>query len=130
MIILRRNTERRHVQHGKQDTWLTFYPNGRAGPLTDDFGALVAFNEMRLPPGAVSAQDTGTGTEIVTYVYRGALAQEDSTGNSGVVHSGEFQLMIVGHRVPPQGEKSITNRLRAHFPDRPAPFGGRPRLFS
>ena len=99
MIILRRNTERRHIQHGKQDTWLTFYPNGRAGPLTDDFGALVALNEMWLPSGAVSAQDTGTGAEIVTYVYRGALAQENSDGYSGVVHSGEFQLMIVGHGI-------------------------------
>jgi redox-sensitive bicupin YhaK (pirin superfamily) len=99
MKTLRRNTERRHVQRGKQDIWLTFYSKERAGAVTDDFGILVAFNELRLPPGAVSALDLATGAEIVTYVYRGAFAQEDSTGNSGVVHSGEFQHMIVGRGV-------------------------------
>ncbi len=37
--------------------------------------------------------------EIVTYVYRGALAQEDSTGTSGVVHAGEFQRMTIGRGI-------------------------------
>jgi len=99
MITLRRNNERRHVQLGKQDTWLTFYSNGHADPVSDGFGILLAFNEMLLPAGEISAQVKGTGAEIVTYVYRGVLAQEDSNGNSGVVHSGEFQYMTIGRGI-------------------------------
>lgn len=99
MITLRRNNERRHVQRGKQDTWLTFYSNGHADPVGDSFGKLAAFNEILLQPREMAPQVTGTGAEIVTYVYRGVLAQEDSNGNSGVVHSGEFQYMTIGRGI-------------------------------
>ena len=78
---------------------MTFYPKECKAPAPDGFGALVALDETVLPAGEISAQVKGTGAEIVSYVYRGALAQEDSDGNSGVVHSGEFQYMIVGKGV-------------------------------
>lgn len=99
MITLRRNNERRHVQRGKQDTWLTFYSNGHADPVSDGFRNLAAFNEMLLQPGEMAPQVTGTGAEIVSYVYRGVLAQEDSNGSSGVVHAGEFQYMTIGRGI-------------------------------
>jgi redox-sensitive bicupin YhaK (pirin superfamily) len=99
MITLRRNTERHHARPGKHDIWLTFYPQERRGPPADDFGALATFDEIRLPPGGVSAFHPREDAEIVTYVYKGALAQEDSTGNSGVVHPGEFQRMIIGRGI-------------------------------
>jgi redox-sensitive bicupin YhaK (pirin superfamily) len=96
MVTLRRNTERRHVQRGKRDIWLTFDPQERPGQPADEFGVLATFNEIRLPPGGVSAPHPREEAEIVTYVYQGALAQEDSTGSSGVVHAGEFQRMTIG----------------------------------
>ena len=99
MIALRRDTERRHAQRGKHDIWSTFYPQDHPGPLADAFGALATLNEMRLPPGGSSGRHRRDEAELVTYVYRGALAQEDSTGNSGVIHAGEFQRMTTGHRV-------------------------------
>ena len=99
MITLRRSTDRLHLQQITQDIWLTFYPDYDQGLVLGEFGALAAFNEMQLPPGRTSALDTGQGSEMITYVYSGTLAQEDSTGNSGVIHSGEFQRMIVGHGV-------------------------------
>lgn len=99
MITPRRNLERRHVQRGKHDTWLTFYPQERPSSFADRFGVLVAFDEMRLPPGEGTAPYSGDEAEIVTYVYKGALAQEDSTGNSGVIHAGEFQRMTTGRRI-------------------------------
>jgi redox-sensitive bicupin YhaK (pirin superfamily) len=99
MITLRRNTERRHVQRGQQDIRLTFYPNERPGPPTDGFGLLAALNEMRLPPGAVLAHFPREEAEIVSYAYRGALAQEYSTGSSGVVHAGEFQRLTIGRGI-------------------------------
>ena len=99
MLTLRRNTERRNVQRGKQDIRLTFYDSERPGPSTDSFGILAAFNEMRLPPGGVLAHFPREEAEIVSYAYRGALAQEDSTGSSGVVHAGEFQRSITGRGI-------------------------------
>lgn len=99
MITLRRNTERRHVQRGQQDIRLTFYDNERPGPPTDGFGILAAFDEMRLPPGGVFASSSREEVEIVTYLHKGALAREDSTGSSGVVHAGEFQRSIMGRGI-------------------------------
>ena len=95
----RRNLERRHVQRGKYDTWLTFYRKERPGPFTNRFGVLVAFDEMRLSPDEGTAPHLGDEAEIITYVYKGALAQEDSTGSSGVIHAGEFQRMTTGRRI-------------------------------
>ena len=99
MMSLRRNNERRHVHRGKQDAWLTFYSDERADHVSDGFGNLAAFNEMLLQAGETATQVTGTGAEIVTYVHRGVLAQEDSNGSSGVIHSGEFQYMTIGRGI-------------------------------
>ncbi|MBU2552630.1 MAG: pirin family protein [Proteobacteria bacterium] len=111
MITLRRNTRRRRVQRGKQDIQLSFYPQEHPGPLTDDFGILSAFDEIRLPPSGVSGLLPLEGAEIVTYVYRGALAQESSNGSSRVVHAGEFQRMTIGRG----SRHKETNALRTDF---------------
>jgi redox-sensitive bicupin YhaK (pirin superfamily) len=99
MITLRKNTDRRHINNGKHDSWLTFYHQVSPHPPTDSFGVLTAFNEIRLPPGGVSAPHPTKEAEILTYAYQGALAQEDSTGDSGVVHAGEFQHMTIGRGI-------------------------------
>ncbi len=99
MFTLRRNMERRNVQHGKHVIWHTFYPQEHPGTFPNHFGILATFNEIRLAPGGVSLPHPSEETEIVTYVYRGALVQEDSTGNSGVVHVGEFQRMTIGRGI-------------------------------
>ena len=57
MITPRRALERRHVQRGKQDTLLTFFPQDRPGPATVAFGYLETFDEMRLPPGKDAGPD-------------------------------------------------------------------------
>jgi redox-sensitive bicupin YhaK (pirin superfamily) len=99
MITLRRNTERCHLQRGKHEVWFTFHPRERPDTLGEGFGVLTMFKEMRLPPGGVAGSHPHKEEETVTYVYRGALAQEDSTGSSGVVHAGEFQRATIGRRV-------------------------------
>jgi redox-sensitive bicupin YhaK (pirin superfamily) len=98
MITLRRAQERHDGQRHEQQVWQTFPPRGRAG-LTSGFGILEGLTEHRLPPGAVSAAPLRQEAEIVTYVFEGALAQEDSTGSSGVVCAGEFQRLINGRGV-------------------------------
>ncbi|MBN1547500.1 MAG: pirin family protein [Syntrophaceae bacterium] len=99
MITLRRNKERRRIQRGKQEIWNTFYPEDHPGLICDGFGSMVVFDEMRLSPGDSTEPNRGDEAEMVTYIYKGALSQEDSTGNSGVIRTGEFQSMSMGHRI-------------------------------
>jgi len=100
MITLRRATERRHVLRGEQDTWITFFPrDDRSGPGAVFLDVLVSFDEMRLAPGSGSGSHRRDEAEVITYVYAGALTQEDSTGRSGVIQAGEFQRMTTGGRV-------------------------------
>jgi redox-sensitive bicupin YhaK (pirin superfamily) len=99
MITLRRAKERHRDQLRKQEVWLTFGPRDRADPLAGGFGSLESLSENRLPPGGVSAAHPCQEAEIVTYMHRGALAQEDSKGSSGVVHAGEFQRMTIGRGI-------------------------------
>ena len=95
MLLLSRDTERRHVGRGKRDLWLTFSLPEVAGAPAGGFGLLAAFDEMRLSPDQVMTPPPQHEAEVITYVYKGALAQENSTGSSGVVHAGEFQRMTV-----------------------------------
>jgi hypothetical protein len=110
MITLYRSNKRRFIQRGKQDIRLTFDEPRQSDQQQRGFGILAAFDEARLPPNAVSALRPIEGAEIVTYVYRGALSQEDSTGSSRVVHAGEFQRMTIGSGV----RHKETNALRTN----------------
>jgi redox-sensitive bicupin YhaK (pirin superfamily) len=96
MITIRRAIERHHVRRRKQETWRTFHPGDQADGAADGFGALSALDEIRLSPSAGAAPSPDQGAEIVTYVLKGALAQGDSTGRSGVIHVDEFQRMTTG----------------------------------
>ena len=96
MITLRRAEERRHERRRKQEAWLTFYPQDRAGTLADGFAALEMLDEHRLPPGAGFPHLPPRDAEIVTYVRQGVLANEDPKGRSDVVLAGEFQRLTAG----------------------------------
>jgi len=99
MITLRRAKERSHLRRRRHDAWLTFYPQDRTASLADGFGVLEILNENRLAPGAGISLHPHHDAEIITYVLEGALAQEDSTGRSGVIHAGEFQRMTAGRGI-------------------------------
>lgn len=115
MITMRRKKERRRVQAVNRNVWIGFPPpegeEGHSGGL----GVLAEFYEIELGPGGIFAHDTREDLEIFNYVYEGAVAQEGSTGNSGVVHAGEFQRMTIGRGVR-QKEMNASK-------------GGRTRLF-
>ena len=108
MFVLRRNTERRHIKSGKYDIWLTFYPEDHGDKIGECFGILSIFDEIRLQPGKETAPQTIDNTELITYVYRGAVVQEDSTRRPTVIHAGEFQCMAINHIL----RHSMTNALR------------------
>ena len=98
MITLLRSEERRHVQHGRQESWLSFHPHDRPGSPFESFAALVGLDELRLPPDATLGPQPHLETEVVTYVYEGALAHQDSGGPSGVMHAGEFSYAAVDRK--------------------------------
>jgi redox-sensitive bicupin YhaK (pirin superfamily) len=64
MITLRRNTERRHINNGKYDSWLTFYNQKPPHSPSDAFGILTAFNEIRIPVHAGEFQHMTVGRGI------------------------------------------------------------------
>lgn len=119
MIALRRATDRLHVRVGNQETWRTFFPDGPAGPAGpagppgEVFGMLTGLDEVRLPPNEAAVDRAKVDEESVLYIYRGALAQEDSTGGSGVICAGEFQCLTTGRRVH-HGETNTSWTAWAH----------------
>jgi hypothetical protein len=113
MIALRRAAERQHVLDGKREVWLTYFPEERSDPLADGFGDLGQLEESRLAPGAGGRPSPRQETEVVTFVLSGALAQEDSTGRSGVVRIDEFQRMSTGHRIR-HNERNASQTEPAH----------------
>lgn len=99
MITLRRATERHLEKVRKQEIRSTFEPQERAITNRGGFGALESLSENRVPPGEVSVARPNPETEILTYIYRGALAQENSTDPSGLVCAGEFQRVNIGRGI-------------------------------
>ena len=90
--------ERCHLRRGSHDVWLTFWAEDRPGPAAA-FGVLVGLEEVRLLPRAGPADHPRDEAETITYVFRGALAQRDSTGRSGVIQAGEFQRITTGRGI-------------------------------
>ncbi|MFH1530005.1 MAG: pirin family protein [Pseudomonadota bacterium] len=99
MITLRRSPARRYVQRGRHETWSSFSPTASQEEPMAAFGHLVGFDELWLPLDGVETPHPREEGEVVAYVYKGALAQEDSTGRSGVVHAGEFQYCVINRGV-------------------------------
>jgi len=94
MITTCRADERYRGPHRELDGWSTFAGKMSNGPQGAGFGALVRFDEYRLPPGVRVPPTERCDAEIVTYVREGTLAFEDSHGRSGIIQTGEFERMI------------------------------------
>ena len=99
MIKLLRDGQRQHVRRGKREAWRSLFSADPSSALDSGFGFLFAFDELLLRPNASTEPRFEDETELVTYVYKGALSQEDTLGNSGVIHTGEFQRMSTGRRI-------------------------------
>ena len=114
MITLLRHSERRHVRRGEQEAWSSVWIKDHPAPIFRGIGFLVAFDELRLAPGNSTEPHVDNEAEVITYVYRGALSQQDTAGNSGVVHAGEFQRMSTG-RLILHKETCVAESGRVHL---------------
>jgi quercetin 2,3-dioxygenase len=97
------------VRSRKHETWFTFYPQNVAA--RPGFGELQSFNEERLAPGVGVPLHAHPSSEIVTYVFEGTLAHEDSKGRSSVITSGEFHRMTSTRAM----RHSEVNASRSHW---------------
>jgi redox-sensitive bicupin YhaK (pirin superfamily) len=96
MFTVRRASERYHHRTSRQEAWFTFEPQDKTEPYAGDFGTLEQLNELRIAPGTSAPRNTRRDVEVVTYVYQGVLAYEDSMGHSGVLQAGEFHRVTSG----------------------------------
>ncbi len=65
-------------------------------PARQGFGALLVVNDDWVQAGMEFGAHHHNNMEIISYIRSGALSHEDSTGNKGVVASGEVQVMSAG----------------------------------
>jgi quercetin 2,3-dioxygenase len=96
MIKVIKSQERFHANHGWLDTRWHFSFDSYYDPENMNWGALRVFNDDVIQPAQGFGMHPHRDMEIVTYVLEGELEHQDSTGNRGVVHPGEVQVMSAG----------------------------------
>jgi len=96
MIKITKSEERHHANFGWLDTHWHFSFGAYYDPANENWGALRVFNDDIVEPGQGFGTHPHRDMEIVTYVLSGELEHQDSTGNKGVIHPGEVQVMSAG----------------------------------
>jgi len=96
MIALRRNDARHYVRQGKVAWWQTFYAPEPPVRTDQGLGTLANIDELRIEPSGGTAPRPWSESEVLTYVYQGALVQTSADGGSDTLQAGEFQRMSSG----------------------------------
>lgn len=95
MITLCRSAQRHHTNGSRCHVWRSRAPRTKDATLGEGFEILAAFSEVLLLPAGASPLLEVAEAELLTYVFRGSLVQEDPMGDSDVLHPGEFQRRTV-----------------------------------
>lgn len=95
-VTLRPSAERGHFDHGWLDTRHSFSFADYLDPEHMGFRSLRVINEDVVRPGGGFPTHGHRDMEIITYIVRGAVAHDDSTGASEVLRRGEVQRMTAG----------------------------------
>lgn len=96
MITLRRNNARHYGLQGKVACWQTFHSPEPPGRSDEGLGTLANIDELRVASSGSTALRPWSESEVLTYVYQGALVQTGSDGSSNTLQAGEFQRMSSG----------------------------------
>jgi redox-sensitive bicupin YhaK (pirin superfamily) len=121
MALLTPKVDVRHADDRFKTTisWLdskhSFSFGNHYDPANTHHGLLLVNNDDRVRPGTGFETHPHRDMEIVTWVLRGSLVHQDSTGHSGVIYPGLAQRMSAGTGIL-HSEKNDAYRLE---PDRP-----------
>ncbi|MEQ7801054.1 pirin family protein [Pedobacter sp. ASV1-7] len=95
-IVLHQNNTRGHASHGWLDAHHTFSFANYHNPERMHFGVLRVLNDDRIDGGMGFGTHPHDNMEIITIPLKGALAHQDSLGNSAIVKQGDIQVMSAG----------------------------------
>jgi hypothetical protein len=129
VIRIIRSDERHHANFGWLDTRWHFSFDTYHDPSNLNWGALRVFNDDVIEPGQGFGMHQHRDMEIFTYILSGELEHQDSTGNRGVIHPGEVQVMSAGTGIL-HSEYNHSQEKPVHFLQRwilPRTPGLRPR---
>lgn len=120
-VEVRRAADRFTTRLGWLESRHSFSFGRHYDPANTGHGLLVANNDDVVSPGAGFHTHPHRDMEILTWVLRGSLVHEDSTGHSGVVYPGLAQRMSAGAGIL-HSERNDSRRLGGHRQAEPVHF--------
>lgn len=94
--VLHKADTRGKADHGWLKTNYSFSFSNYYNPERMNFGVLRVLNDDFIAAGRGFGTHPHDNMEIITIPLEGAVAHKDSMGNSGVIESGEIQVMSAG----------------------------------
>ena len=91
-----KSTNRGGSNFGWLKSYHTFSFGNYFNPAQTHFGVLRVINDDTVSPGAGFGTHPHKDMEIISIPLSGALAHNDSMGNSGIISAGEVQVMSAG----------------------------------
>lgn len=98
-IDIRRAGDRAATKISWLDSKHSFSFSNHYDPTNTHHGLLLVNNDDIVTPGAGFETHPHRDMEIVTWVLRGSLVHQDSTGHSGVIYPGLAQRMSAGRGI-------------------------------
>jgi redox-sensitive bicupin YhaK (pirin superfamily) len=95
-VDIRRAADRYRTRTPWLDSHHSFSFGPHYDPANTHHGLLLANNDDVVAPGTGFDTHPHRDMEIVTWVLRGSLVHQDSTGHTGVIHPGLAQRMSAG----------------------------------
>jgi len=99
VIDIRRAEDRLKTKISWLDSKHSFSFGHHYDPANTHHGLLLVNNDDRVAPATGFDTHPHRDMEIVTWVLRGSLLHQDSTGNSGVIYPGLAQRMSAGRGI-------------------------------
>jgi len=99
VIDIRRADDRAKTKIGWLDSKHSFSFSHHYDPANTHHGLLLVNNDDIVTPGMGFDTHPHRDMEIVTWVLRGSLVHQDSTGHSGVIYPGLAQRMSAGRGI-------------------------------
>ena len=120
-VDVRRATDRFHTRIPWLDSHHSFSFGGHYDPANTHHGLLLVHNDDVVAPGTGFDTHPHRDVEIVTWVLRGSLVHQDSTGHAGVIYPGLAQRMSAGTGIL-HSEKNDSWRVQGDPHSDPAHF--------